>query len=435
MIYLSTSSVVHAIDYTYTFNAGYEDSNNLSQRVGGEGGSATDYGIGFTLGNSLQKEWDLDLIANIDRTNFSGADLNDETNTTIQGSAIYKSLTSNFSFTSVIDVSQAPVNRFQTQSVNNVRDQFVYALVPSYYFAINPTDRINASYTYLDFNLDNTNGMQVGQAQSSQNNSLLVNYAKRINATNTLAINARTGKTDFDDADGLQVVDYDRDDLFLSWTVSGETDQMQLELGRSEIVDQQKRKSNLNTQLLLYTRQLNRTNTFSLGYNKGFNNPLSNIQATGRINVNQQNNNITAAQETKEYNTSFVHTGDSLSFNLGYADAEVSQSFSNNLEKRKTQNAGITYLISRALNVSGRSNIVLNYSKSESDFNSTQTNISSNEIESYSIIYNHVYSSNLVFALSYSVRDSTQLLNDGTQNITDSESVFFTVTYSDRGKF
>jgi len=425
-----------ALEYTYNFDLGYEDSNNLNQRVDGEAGQATDFGFGFNLTNSLQKEWDLDLTGRISRTNYSVDDLSDETLKDIAGNATYKSSTSNFSVTGLLNISQAPANRFQTQEVNNIRDQNVYALMPSYFFMVNSSDRINASYTLVDFNIEGLDANfqgAAGQAASSLDQNLLINYSKRLNATNAIAFNIRTGEIDFDDSIELGAVDYDRDDYFLSWSVTGQTNQMQVEFGRSKITDVLSRTQEQDYQLFSFTRQLNRTNSLTLSYSNGFNNPISNLQ-TG-ISVNQQNNNITAAQEQKQYSLGYTLNGDFLSLNINASEAEVRQSFTGNIENRQIVSVGLTYRFSRTLDSFGRSNISLNYSKTDGEFESQLTNIQNNNIENYSVAYNYVYSSNLVFSLSYQSRETTQIDITNSQSLTDSKSTFFTISYSDRGRF
>lgn len=425
-----------ALEYAYSLDLGYGKSNNLSQRRDGEEGRYVDYGLGIEIGNSLQKEWELDISGSISKVDYSETDLSSETNTELEGIAVYSSSTNNFSLVTLANISQAPINRFQTQEVNNNRDEVVYAAMPSYYFSINSADRINAFYTLVDINLEDIEGLQTGgQARSSLDQEFLVNYAKQINSTNTLALNFSSGKTDFDDGLELGAVDYEREDVFLSWSVAGQTDQLQLEVGRSNIEDQLGRKQDLEHQLFEYTRQLNRNNILSLAYSDGFNNPLSNNQATNTIQVNQQNNNITAAQETKQYSLDYRINGDLLSTVFGITDGEVRQSFTQNIENRKGISLNINYQLSRILDSSGRSNIALNYLNTKSEFNGELTTVLSNEIESYGITYNYVHSRNLVFALSYSVREALQITTNNDQNIVDSKATFFTVIYSDRDRF
>jgi len=438
MIYCSNIS---AVEYTYSFNTGFEDTNNITQLVDGPAGQVIDYGLGFSFANSLQKEWDLDLTGRMSKSSYSDNDLSDDTNKELQGIAIYKSSTSNFVFTTLADISQAPVNRFQTQEVNNIRDQFVYAIMPSYFYSINPADRIFASYTLVDFNLEDLDDIQnAGQASSSFGENILVNYAKRLNASNTIAFNFRSGKTDFDDdliAGGGLVqlaVDYDQTDVFLSWIVAGQTNQLQFELGKSEIDDQLDRKQSRDSRLVSIIRQLNRTDSLSLSYSEGFNSPLSNIQASNTITVNQQNNNITAAQETEQYNLGYTVDGSALDTTISLSKIKLQQTFTENIEERRTASINVRYILSRFLERSGRSNISLDYSKSESEFDSIATNIESNDIETYGVSFNYVYSSNLLFSLSYGVRNALQIDTSSIQSNFDSKSTSLTFVYSDTGR-
>lgn len=437
MIFLFFSSYSYGIEYTYTIDAGYQDSSNITQVFDGESGAATDYGLGFSLSNSLQKEWELDLDTRFARTNYFGANLSDEKTIDLSALAKYKSSSSNFSFTTLANIIQAPNNRFTPQEINNIRQQAVYVLMPSYYIAINSADRINLFYTSMDYDLEDPEGLtgsQAGQARSSNGNSFLINYAKKINSTNTLALNFRDSETDFDE-NIATAIDYEREDTFLSWDLIRKTGQLRMELGSSKIVDQLNQELNLDHKLLSVLRQLNRENVVSLTYSKGFNNPLSNDQETNNVSVNQQNNDITAAQEVEDFTFNYTYTGDFLSATILFSDEESRQSFSDNVEERKRFTLNMTYLLSRYFENSGRSNIRINYANAKSEFESEFTNIQSTEIETYGITYNHVYSSSLTFSLSYAVRDSSQFDNNNDEFIIDSNSTFFTVTYSDFGHF
>lgn len=435
---LIVASCISALEYTYSVDAGYQDSDNISQDFDGEAGKSLDYGIGFSLKNSLQKEWEIDLQTRLSRTNYFEADLSDEKTIDLSGLATYKSLSSNFTVTSLANIIQAPNNRFTPQEINNIRQQAVYALMPSYYVSINAADRINMFYTAVVYNLEEPEGLQssqqTGQARSSKGKSLLLNYAKKLNSTNILAFNIRDGETDFDD-NVPTVIDYDRKDMFFSWDLTRKTGQLRMELGRSEIVDQLDQKQELDHKLFSFSRQLNRKNVLSILYSDGFNNPLSNVQESSNVSVNQQNNNITAAQEVTEFALDYLYTGDFLSASVLISEQEARQSFSENLEVRKRLSVNMTYLLSRFFERSGRSNIRINYTKADSEFDSEFTNTLSNEVESYGITYNHVYSSKLTLSLSYAVRNTLQLDINDNEAIIDSHSTFFTVTYLGAGRF
>ncbi len=432
---------ISAIEYIYTVDTGYENTNNITQRFDGPRGRVMDYGLGFNLTNSLQKEWKLDLSGQISSSHYSDNDLSNDTRKTLQGIAIYQSSISNFAFTTLADISQAPANRFQTQEVNNTRDQNVYAVMPSYYYAVNSSDRMLASYTFVDFNIEGVEDVQAGQARSSTGQSFLVNYAKRLNTTNVIAFNVRSGQTDFDDdlifGNGVtqQAVDYDQIDVFLSWVVAGQANQLQFELGKSEIDDQLDRNQSRDSRLVSITRQVNRTNALALSYAEGFNSSLSNIQATNTITVNQQNNNIAAAQESEQYSFRYTISESRLDTNINISSTKLRQTFTENIEERKMVSISMRYFLSRFMEISGRSSILINYSKSKSEFDSDISNIRSNEIKAYGITFNYIYSSNLMFALSYNIRDALQVDMSNFQSIADSKSTLFTVVYSDRGRF
>ncbi len=424
--------VAYAIDYSYAMNVGYEDSTNLRQVINGEDGQAQSVGLVFDLSSNLKREWDLNLNGNFEITDFS-ENIQTQQIKGLQALGIYKPLESNFVLVSLIDVSQIPINRFQTQDVNNIRDQYAYAFKPSYYLSLTPTDKINFEYTFVDFNLEDIATTQIALNSSNVNNSVLVNYEKQINATNNITINLRTGNTDFDTLSLQGAIDYDQDDLFVRWLVVNTTNQFQFEYGFSKITDELNRKFDQAHKLFSFTRQINQANSFSLDYSDRFNNALNDNRATNTIAINQLNN-LTTAQSLEQYSINYTIDKNYFTANLGLSDVKLVQVGTQNTEDRMALNFGATYILSRFLEESGRSNLQLNYSRSESDFDTTLTNFISNEVEIFNLTFNYVYSSNIIFSLGYNVRNVNQLDNSFTASSIDSKGIMFSFTYSDRGK-
>ncbi len=426
------SAPAFAIDYSYSVNAGYEDSTNLTQTVDGEDGSATSVGIVFDINSNLRREWDLNINGDFEVTDFSD-DLQTQKIKNLQALGTYKPLETNFVLVTLADVSQIPINRFQTQDINNIRDQYAYGFKPSYFFSLTPTDKINLEYTFVDFNLEDVDGIQVAINSSNVNNSALINYEKKINATNTLSLNLRSGDTDFDTLSLQGAVDYEQNDIFLRWLLVSSTNQLQIEYGFSKIKDELGREFDQNQKSLSFTRQINQTNSFTFDYSDRFSNALNTNLATNTISINQLNN-LTTAQAVEEYAFNYNLDKNYFTANIGLSDSQLNQVGTQNTEQRKSFSLGASYVLSRILEGSGRSNIQLSYSKSESDFETTLTSFISNEIETYNLTYNYVYSNNIVISLGYRVRNANQIdLNFNASSI-DSKGILLRFSYSDRGK-
>ena len=428
------SSDLLALEYIYALDAGYTDSSNLNQRSGGIAGQANEVGIALNVSNSNQKEWDLNLSGRFSYVDYSDAELNNEELSDLEGIALYQSSTSNFSLASLARLSEAPTNRFQSAEVNNLRNENVFAIQPNYFFKINSANKINMLITFVDYNLEDVENSPINTGSSSEDKSFLINYVNQINSTNSISLNARNGEVDFEKSIGQGAIDYDRKDYFFRWVVAGQANQLQVELGQSHVTDASFNEYQLDHKQLSYTRQINRTQSFDIIYSDGFNNPLRNNLATNTITVNQQNNNIARAQKVEERLFNYNINGDNLTTSLNYYHQTRDVLSVDNTEEQKGYSFNLVYRLSRVLDNSGMSSIRLSYGKSESEFDGLSANVLSNEVESYSVGYNYVYSSKLTFSLFYSVRDSLQIPTSGIETSNISKSTFFTVTYSDRGK-
>ncbi len=431
---LSLSNISLAVDYSYGVSTQYEDSNNLSGQIGGEDGQALTYGLNLEFDSATLREFEIEFTGSISKINYLVDTLEDETIKEIEANVFYKPLQSNFTLFSLLNVGTAPVNRFQPQNVNNIRDELTIAVRPSYAIPITKLDNINIGYSYVDLQLEDVAVIQQFQASSNTTKTILLDYEKTVNATNLFSLNYSKGMTDFDQNQAVGAIDYDQDDLFLRWVVTGQTNQLQVDFGKSKITDEFGEDLSLSLKSISYNRQINTENSLALSFSKSFSSLLNTNQATNTVTTNGQNN-LNAAQIVEDYTASFIHNGSLLTATVGYSDTQIRQAFTQNVEKRKTVQANVTYLLSRILSNSGRSNIRLNYSKSESDFDSLITNITAREIEAYSITFNYVLSSKFAVATAYTVRDNFSDSLNLLQTQIDSKGFSIQFSYRDNGRF
>lgn len=430
---LSASSLVNGADYSYAFNTSYEVSDNLSGLQGGIEGEATTIGLNFSFGSTTYREWEVELNGSISKINYSVDSLFSETNKEIEANVLYKPLQSHFTMFSLLNIGQAPINRFETQEVNNTRDEVILAIRPLYSFPITKIDTLNIGYAYVDTKLEDVDTVQAFQISSNISSNFILNYEKSINATNRISLNLSKGKTNFDDAFDQGAIDYDQEDVFIRWVVAGQTNQLQIEYGNSKIVDERSQDLDIKLQTLSYDRQINSENSLQLSYSKSFGNALNTNQATNTITIDQQND-LNTAQIVEDYSLNFTHNGNVLTSTVGFSNTNLNQVFTDNTEKRQSFQVGIVYRLSRILNNSGQSNIRVDYEKSESDFDTVRTTIVNNEIETYNVSYNYVYSSNFTVSLIYVSRDTMQLDLNLLDTLIESESVAIRFVYGDRGR-
>ncbi|TQV74579.1 hypothetical protein FLL45_06345 [Aliikangiella marina] len=426
------STSLRAAQYNYSIITQVEDSNNISGQLDGEEGEAYSLGLNFGLDSFQLREWDIDLAGQVSSVEYSDDTLQNEELYDFQSSVLYKPLQSKFTLLTLLNYGQVPINRFSTQEVNNVRDERVAVMRPRYYFSLSPTDRINLEYTYFDYYLEETEQVIFGQNSSNATQSFLVNYEKQVNPTSALSLNLRTAITEYEESE-QSAIDYDRDDIFLRWVMRDATNQIQLDLGQSEIVDDNNQELNQDLQVLTLTRQINVKNNIELAYSNSFNNQLDTNQNANTVNVNQQNA-FARVQIVEEYSIGFTHDDALFDFTLSFSDAEIEQFQSDDVERRKLGSIGIDYSLNRLFNNGSRSSIRLNYIKSESEFDTNFTSIAANEIENYSVTFNYAFSSNFQISLQHATRNSIQLNVDSTTSEIDTESIFLNFIYSDRGR-
>jgi len=423
---------LHAAQYQYALNTQVEDSNNITGQLGGDEGEAYSLGLSFGLDSFQLREWDIDLNGQISSVEYSEDSLQNEELYDFQSTVLYKPLHSKFTLLTLANYGQVPINRFSTQEVNNVRDERAWVMRPRYYYSMTQTDRVNFEYTFFDYYLEETDQPVLGQNSTNVTQSFLVNYEKQVNPTNSLSLNLKTSETEYDESE-VNAIDYDRDDIFLRWVMRNSTNQIQIDLGESDIVDANQQELKQDLQVVSISRQINLNNSIELAYSNSFNNQLNTNENTNTVSVNQQNN-FSRVQVVEEYSLNFTHDDSIFDFTLGFSDSEIDQVGSNNTEQRKQGSVGLTYSLTRLFNNGSRSSVRINYIKSESEFDTSFTAIAANEIDNYRIAFNYAFSSNFQISLEYSVRNTIQQNVDFTVNEIDTESTFINFIYSDRGR-
>lgn len=430
---LFISRALYAADYSYGVSSEYEDSDNISGLQAGAEGEVKTVGINFTFGSTNYREWEIELNGGISNIYYSTDELGDETLKELEANVLYKPLQSHFTMYTLVNSGVAPINRFQPQEVNNIRDELVIALRPLYSIPLTKIDTINIGYAYVDYQLEDVDTTVPFQISSNTATNFILNYEKEVNASNSISFNFGKGKTDFKDNIGFGAIDYEQDDLFLRWVVEGQTNQLQVEYGKSKIVDEFLQKLDISLQTFSFDRQINTENSLELSYSKSFGNVLDTNQATNTVTTSPPND-LNTAQIVEDHSFSYTHNGNVFNTTFGFSNTNLNQVFTENIEKRKSIQLELTYRLSRILNNSGLSNISFLYTKSESDFDTSRTDFVYHEVESYNVAYNYVYSSNFTISLIYASRDTSQLDINLLNIPIESESFSIRFAYGDRGR-
>ncbi len=424
------SASVHSATFQYSVNTNVLSSDNLSQRQDGEDGTANIFGFNFAINSSLTKEWLVDITSTYNYIDYSVDELASEQSKNFQGYVNYLPEKSNFSLALLQSISQTPRDRFQTEEVNNLRDVEVSAVTPSYFIRLDPVNRINFSATYLDMNSEDSQGLATAQNNSQINEIYSVGYENQINATNRISLNARHTRTEFDDA---SAIDYSQRDYFFRWQMDGSTNQMTLEYGEASITDDLFQKSKVDLSRLIFTRQMNRSQSLELRYVQGFDTILNGNQANNA--VNQQNNGVAAAQAIDEQAVTYRFGDGSFSMAIDAFKRKLTQAFSTNSEVQEGYSANMGLSLTRLFNTPLNRQLQITYTKTDNTYDIQFSNFTGADIETAQVTYNHSYSQNLAFSFSWIDRTSVQTDINGNFLDNSSESFMIGFVYSDNGRW
>ncbi|MGX5172721.1 hypothetical protein ACUR5C_01680 [Aliikangiella sp. IMCC44653] len=427
--------LAEATEYRYLFGLANQSSDNITQRPGGESGSATTGSLELSLASTESIDFTYDLGLRLNRINYSVSGLESEDTKSFEGNVNYQPRSANFSVLGLGSITQVPVNRFQTQQVNNLREERAVALMPAYFVRLNTLDRITFTGMKVKFDSETSNQAPAQLDNSRDVNEFAAELQRQINPTNFISLVAKKSTTDFT-ADSQQgVIDYDKQEYYLKWRSDGSTNRILAELGRSKLTDQQGRELDADLHLFNIFRQVNRNQTIEYRFTNGIQGAVSTNLATDRIVINQRNEVIPSAQLAREHSLSYAYTALFLRTALSVNQREISQVFTPNKELQKGARLAFSYGLSRLLGTPLDSRVELVFDKNESEFDSAQTQITDTQLTQVSLIYRHMYSQTLSMFIELQSRRSKELSADLSIGRNDSDSIFLGFTYSDFGRF
>lgn len=424
-----------ALEYNYSFNTEYEDSNNIIQRVDGAEGHAYSVGTSFMIGSTSVKEWDFNLNGNYQWKNYSLEELASEQIKALDGNALYKPQASNFRLFSLANLSQVPANRFQLQQANNIRDIKTVAFKPSYFFAITPVDRLNIDFTAIDLRSEIPAEVINLQDSSRFEEIFSLGYEKQINSATALAVIASQNEVDFELTLDQGAVDYEHRAISLRLNYNRRGNLFRAEAGRSEIEDILLRKLSVDQTEVSFNRQINPIQSVSLSYTNGVNNTLFNDLERGIPVLQEQQTDFATARLSEEYAFTYNYAGTYLAFSLRGADSKISQFFSEeNKEQQKSYTFTGSYSLSRLFRTPWQSGINLMLSNRRGIFNNTDAGVLSNEIDNYQISYQHSFTQNFSLYLTYAIQDLQQVNTDNSETSFDTKNIIVGFVYSNQGR-
>lgn len=429
------TSTLWSAQYQFGVNTSVATSDNVTQTPGGPEGNIFELGLIFNVETEEIPNWEFSLDSEIARLHYSIDNLVDEDRKSIAGQTNWTPDASNFALTLFGNVSQAPANRFQTEEVNNLVDSEIYAVAPSYFFRLSPVTRLNFNYQHADYYIEQneqTRNLQSGPRLEQQ---LTVSLDRTLNTTNTLSFVVQKRDTDFEDDTRENFTDYIQESAFIRWIVNNRANQMNIEAGKYRVEDFRNREVSESQWTFLFNRRINRNQNINFQFFRRVSSLFSVNPVTGEISVNQQNNAINQAEESRGSGALYNYNDGHLNVNVAYFENKLEGLFEPTLETRESVSTRLSYDLSKSFQTPLDRNIVFFLSRIDSEFDTALTNSSGNRVDQASVIYEHFISPRLMLSFSYDYRDATQAFIDSPNRIVESETFLIRLEFLDQGRF
>lgn len=422
-------------EYEYAWRNSVSNSSNITQLPSGDAGNIYTSGLFFTTESEGYQEWEFNLSGDMSHIWYTAPDIEDEDRISLSSNANFDSSSSNFSLNLLADLRQAPTNRFQTQDVNNLRDNRLLGVAPNYFFNLTPTTRLNINYQHADYQVETDSQLNTLQNTPRIEQQGTISLNTQINATNRLAIVGRKKDTDFDSESDEIGIDYLQYDILGRWIVNNRVNQIVTEAGRFRVKSFRGEMAEESQWRFLLTRQINRNQSLNIQLSKSVASLFTINQATGNITVNQQNNAITDAQVSKGGGVQYNYSTELISVTLGFLETELSGLFDPSFEIRRSKSIRTTYSLSKLLNTPLERQVTLFLSSNENDFDLEITNTTESLIKAQVFSYSHSTSRNLSWFFNYSKRDTYRRFIDLPQESTTSETYSVGFEYRNNGRW
>ena len=426
-----------AVDWRYTLFSNVRYSDNLNQTANNIEGYAVNAGFTFNLSNEPDAELSYITSGLFGGTTFSQSGIKNQYVRGFNGNLVYQPKDTNFKLLAVENLSQVPQNRFITQEINNLRDIEVTAVKPTYFLNLSGSDKLNIDYSYIIVDAANVNANLNLQNGSRKINEGSVGYDRAINATNEISIIARFSDTNFDDPlniNNLTGVDYNQKDIFARWTLTGKSNLVRLDYGKSRVETELNKVIDVDLLQFLFRRQLNRTQSISLTYREGFDSIFNFELGTNTINVNNRSGDFGNTLKIKERRISYDITDDFITSRISYFDEDLDSTLTSNTEKRIGLEFSIVYRLSRLLDSPYDTNLTFTYFNSKNQFDSTLTQVTENKVERFNLSFNYFISRNTFVFLQLQKRNSDSFIVNVANASIDSNTIFLGVSYAPNGR-
>jgi len=434
---LFTCNYVDATEWRYTLFSNVRYSDNLNQTLDNIEGYALNTGITFNLSDNSNTEFSYLTSGLYGATSFSQTSIDNQYIRGFNGNFLYRPKNINLTLLVVESIAQVPQDRFVTQEINNIRDIEVTALKPSYFIKLAGNNQLNFDYSIIMIDASKLNATVNAQDGSRKINEYSLGYQHQINTINTISVFARKSDTDYDsllDVINLTGVDYKQEDVFARWISSGRSNLLRFDIGTSRVKTELDRIIDVDLIQLLYQRQLNRTQSLSLTFRKGFDSIFNFELGTNNINVNNRSGDFGNTLSSKENRVDYHINEDFFTGQFSYFNIDLDSALSANTETRKGIDLRLTYRLSRILNTPFDTNITFTYFSSQNQFDSSLTQITKSEVERYNLFFNYFINKNTFLFIQFQQRNSDSFIQNALNANIKSKTLFMGASYSPNGR-
>jgi hypothetical protein len=420
-----------ALEYDYSIFATTLYNDNFNSNLEDPSGYSLNSGVSFRVNTDQNSDWILDATGVYSKEYFSLSQLTAQSTNQLAFDLNYDAADSNFSLLLRDDFSQTPQNRTSTQGVNNLTDVNVVTVRPEYFFKLTSLDKLYFEAAHIKSNrTDQSEIVSDGLSFDTKTKIKSVRLERKLNETSEFSFVASETDTDFESDSGANSTDFVQDDRYFRWVGGGTYNQLQIEYGISEIIDEQGRDFDTDLLNVIYSRQINRSHELEASYREGFDVQLSDNSIDDSVIISDDS--FGAAQEFNSANLSYIVSGTFISFTFNLFELKFNGTGAETEELRKGVSFNASYSLARVFSTAIDTDIAIDFRKSKNAFTALDGSNINTKTQTVDLRFNYVYSPTTSYFVSLNIRatDSDNPINQ--LNGGDSNSIGVGFVYTPR---
>ena len=423
-----------AVELSYVLSTEARASDNIRETENGKSGSSLSTGLVFTISSKQNSNWSGQIDGSYTYESFFGDSTQDQEYKNLFGNITYQSEVNNFTLRLLESLSQAPRNRFATETVGNLRTIQTFSIIPAYFIGISALDRVNFEFAYVDLQNDDVIEGNNAFNASRTTRQGTISYERQLNSTQHFFINANKLETEFDSNEGI---DFDQEDYSLRWVVTGRATNIQLEYGVSKLSDQFGNDADANLVSVRINRQINRTQSVNFLVRSGFDTEINQDFSTDSVSLNVETKNFITAQKVLDINFLYDYLSDSFNSSINLFSTKLEEANGMDKERQMGVELSLSYPVSRLIWGNDRGELEFSAAKIRRKFErgGLDINNSENNLRIISLAYRYSFNNNFSLFVKLNQRKAERGLSGINLSMADSNSISIGVRFSPSTKF